>query len=62
MKQLYPAMDIDEARYIFDSMDKLHAGKIVYESIIELFKANNINLTSLKNIPVSPTKRLLEPV
>ena len=50
MKKLYPTMDVDEAHYVFDSLDKYQAGKVVYESIIDLMKESKIHLTPLLTI------------
>jgi hypothetical protein len=47
MKKLHPTIDIDEARYVFDSLDKHQLGKVVFDSVIELFKESRINLTPL---------------
>ncbi len=43
-------MDMDEAHYIFDSMDKHQSGKVIYDTIIDLLKENSINLTPLQGI------------
>lgn len=61
MKRLHPAIDIDETRYIFDSLDKHEAGKIVFESLVGLLKQNQINLSPFHTILNSPNKKASGP-
>jgi Ca2+-binding EF-hand superfamily protein len=63
MKQLYPALDIDEGRYVFDSLDKHQSGEIIFGDLWSLMKENQINLTPTSTLnPLQLEKKVISSV
>lgn len=52
MRGLQHNIDMDEAKFIFDKVDKSKSGKVLFDNIANMLKDSDINLTQTNsNLP-----------